>query len=320
MPTEIVHSIIPAGGGDYTSLSAWEAAQQRDLVSADEIEVAECQTGASTDLVTLAGWTTDATRYVIIRNASGHFHGGDRTAGFRMTSSTSQTIRIDALKCHVRGIVILPTANTPAIATLVTTSIALISHCIIYGGGVSTGRGVWGFAGTVLGWNNFIYGFKGASLGYGFSSIDGSGVVVRAYNNTIVDCRIGFARTAGTMVPKNNIVQDTSNVCFSGTMTSSQTNISSDATSPETGLRSIDLDFVDAANGNYHLAGTDTEAIGAGTDLSADADLPFSDDIDGGARAGGAWDIGADQAAAAAVYEQSDYRFYNDDGASLGAP
>ena len=41
MATEIVHT-IRASGGDYTTLSAWEAAQQRDLVAADEIAVAEC--------------------------------------------------------------------------------------------------------------------------------------------------------------------------------------------------------------------------------------------------------------------------------------
>ena len=40
MATEIVHTIA-ASGGDYTTLAAWESAQQRDLVAADEIAVAE---------------------------------------------------------------------------------------------------------------------------------------------------------------------------------------------------------------------------------------------------------------------------------------
>jgi hypothetical protein len=117
------------------------------------------------------------------------------------------------------------------------------------------------------------------------------------------------------MVPKNNAVQDCTTSDFDGAMTDSATNISSDATSPQTGLRSIDLDFVNAAANDYHLAAIDTEAIGSGTDLSADANLPFSTDIDGDTRPAGAWDIGADQiAVAGALYEQTAYRFYNDDG------
>ena len=53
---------------------------------------------------------------------------------------------------------------------------------------------------------------------------------------------------------------------------------------------------------------TDTEAIGAGTDLSADANMPFSTDIDGGPRTPGAWDIGADQRAVA-IHGQTAYTF-----------
>ena len=68
MPTEVVHT-IRASGGDYTSLSAWQTAQKRDLVADDEIAVAECYddwtgNGLSEDIL-IDGWTTDSTRHII---------------------------------------------------------------------------------------------------------------------------------------------------------------------------------------------------------------------------------------------------------------
>jgi hypothetical protein len=47
---------------------------------------------------------------------------------------------------------------------------------------------------------------------------------------------------------------------------------------------------------DYHLDATDTWARDQGADLSGDAGLPFSDDIDGETRSG-SWDIGSDEAA-----------------------
>lgn len=81
MPTTIVNEIRPSGGGDYTSLNAWESAEQRNLVSADEIEQAEVYSGgtATTGTFTIAGWTTDLTRRVIVKAASGEQHNGTRS-------------------------------------------------------------------------------------------------------------------------------------------------------------------------------------------------------------------------------------------------
>ena len=54
------------------------------------------------------------------------------------------------------------------------------------------------------------------------------------------------------------------------------------------------ITFVDATNKDFHLAPTDTSARGAGTNLSADPNLAFNNDIDGFWRFN-IWDIGADQ-------------------------
>ncbi|MBZ0157892.1 MAG: chitobiase/beta-hexosaminidase C-terminal domain-containing protein, partial [Alphaproteobacteria bacterium] len=54
--------------------------------------------------------------------------------------------------------------------------------------------------------------------------------------------------------------------------------------------------FVDSANRDFHLSGTDTVARDAGVSLSADTYLAFSSDVDGSLRPNGtAWDIGADE-------------------------
>jgi hypothetical protein len=73
MPTTIVKTVKPAGGGDYTSLAAWEAGEQADLVGLDQIRVAECYPGtdAAWGGVEVSGWNTDANRYPVIRAAPG---------------------------------------------------------------------------------------------------------------------------------------------------------------------------------------------------------------------------------------------------------
>src|SRR3989344_9507887 len=63
----------------YTSLSAWEAGEQRDLTATDEIAVARIEgtwTNPDTTPVTISGWTTDATRYIKIYTTPEARHTG----------------------------------------------------------------------------------------------------------------------------------------------------------------------------------------------------------------------------------------------------
>jgi len=102
MATEVKHAIRTAAAwtanqsamealygvdGYYTTLSAWEAGEQKDLVTADEMAVAECYDdwpSGLNDKLTIDGWTTDATRYVKVTVAEGHRHNGVSKAGFWM--------------------------------------------------------------------------------------------------------------------------------------------------------------------------------------------------------------------------------------------
>ena len=72
MATEVVKIVDPdnGAGADYTSLSAWEAGEEKDLQQADEIAVAKCRCtsgSADTDYVVIDGsWNTDADHYIKI--------------------------------------------------------------------------------------------------------------------------------------------------------------------------------------------------------------------------------------------------------------
>lgn len=69
MPTTVTKVI--GTGGDYTTIAAWEAALPSNLVSADELHVGECKNEVFSETVTIAGQTTDATRYVHLTCQSG---------------------------------------------------------------------------------------------------------------------------------------------------------------------------------------------------------------------------------------------------------
>ncbi|MCK5081829.1 MAG: hypothetical protein KAR31_02880, partial [Candidatus Omnitrophica bacterium] len=69
---------------------------------------------------------------------------------------------------------------------------------------------------------------------------------------------------------------------------------------------------------DFHLASNDTGAKNLGTDLSADSNLAFSDDIDGQVRPGGAsWDIGGDEySVVASISSANNQNFFVSDSAT----
>lgn len=79
MATEVVKTVKPSGG-DYGSLSAWEAGQQGNIVVSDTIQTANLYAMQDTTFCDIDGWTTDATRYVNVVAI-------DRHVGIRSTSA-----------------------------------------------------------------------------------------------------------------------------------------------------------------------------------------------------------------------------------------
>ncbi len=125
-----------------------------------------------------------------------------------------------------------------------------------------------------------------------------------AYSNTFVNNVKGFDVYDSpnyTYRLKNNLCSgnttaDYGVTTFTLATTSLLTNLSSDATSPNSALRNKTVTFVSSTD--WHLASSDASAQDAGTDLSADPYNAFSTDFDNVTRSG-TWDVGADEYIAA---------------------
>jgi hypothetical protein len=178
-----------------------------------------------------------------------------------------------------------------------------VEQCLIYnsddpGSEDNRGRAIAAVAGTwYIGWNNIRGFYNSTTVGYG---IGVAGATVYAYSNFVDRCRIGIVLLSGAATIRNNGVSDCQNSCYNGSWTASSGNASSDATSPQTTLRSKTFVYVDKANWDLHLDPSATDLVGTGTDLSADANYPQDVDFDGLAYA--SWDgvnIGSDQFEAA---------------------
>src|SRR3989339_1134395 len=155
---------------------------------------------------------------------------------------------------------------------------------------------VWtGTASDVMVINNIIYGFD-YSGSYGMKLDQAFGTYFPCvYNNTVYGCATGIQQDADAYYSNNISYGNTTDYTLTS-KAGSTNNLSKDATATGTNAKTNKtLIFVDSANKDFHLYGTDTDAITAGADLHADANYPFNTDIDGETRTVGAWDIGADK-------------------------
>lgn len=302
MATERIRTIKPAGqGGDYTSLAAWEAAEQADLVSLDEVRIGEIDgtwSSADTTAVTINGWTTDSTRYIIVRAVGTASHIGKwNTNAYKIVIINDNGLTLDEDYSRVEGIQI--SATFSAGTTQYGAFYALANNCIFISciaKGTSSGDSLGtksGFrnAGTgTININCIAFGFTGATN----TTLSGfqNGLI---YNCTSYGSNLGFRRLTGTSIVKNCLAQNCTDG-FSGSFDVSSTNNLSDTASDAPGSNPITatVNFVDAANGDFHLTSNNPLILRAGKDLSSDSAYAFNTDIDGEYRIL-YWDIGADQ-------------------------
>lgn len=300
----ITKTINPAGGGDYSSLSAWNAAEATNLITAGNTHVAECYGGDVGAVSLSSSWYSDSTNKLIIKAADGEQHSGYQDTDKAYASSSTGDL--------------ISTVNTPYIdylelvglqfwwtATITYTSgvkqfdggLVIVDKCLFKGLGGDVSNSV----GILSGNNSSGILFVTNSVFYDFSSTSSSftaGVRTQAtadalfYNCTFVDCRYSIRADQGTPRAVNNIMQSAPTY---GTFDSSSGyNLTNAASAPgSNNIVSTTLTFVDAANDNFALAATDIAAIGTGIDLSSDGTWPFYDDILGVTRPTSAWDIGA---------------------------
>jgi hypothetical protein len=291
---------VKSSGGDYTSLSAFDAGEQRNLVTADEIAVAECYAFEDGTAVDINGWTTDSTRYIKIYTPTSERHDGkwDATA-YRLSLSNPSAYILILREDYIRveGLQLYQQSDTASgILLLIANAGEIqISHNILRGTPATTsGRYMFNLSGfgpngTVKIWNNLFYDGR-YGIRHSFGSAGNTYIV---YNNTVVDVEaigIQFSDSVGdvTLYLKNNLVQgtDTNYTVSSFTSFTHSNNLSEDATSPDATYRSKVVTFENEGADDFHLGSGDTEARDNGTDLSTDPDgqLSFSDDIDGDTR------------------------------------
>ena len=305
---------IKTSGGDYTTLSAWEAGEQADITGLGP-SVAECYSMSDTTAVVIAGWTTTASDYIRIYTPTSERHDGKwNTSKYRLTSGNSTAIdisedfvRLDGLQLYHDGV---SADNRYAVNISGTGAGAVIyvTNCILrgnnnggwYDSGVNTTSTA---VGTIYIYNNMIYdwGRSGSAshAGICINAPGASSIDAYVYNNTIQNCRYGISRLDSDIFAVNNLFSASVTADANGTFAAGTDYNATNAASigyTVTGSgnthdrTSQTFTFVDSANDDFHLQSGDAGAKDFGSDLSG----TFTVDIDGATRSG-SWDIGADE-------------------------
>jgi len=275
-------------------------------------------TTADTTAVTIYGWTTGENNYIKVYaptettevGTSQRHSGKWDTSAYRLSvEATNPVLYIREPYTKVEGLQLELLSGATKSTIEIWDAPAgdyYVSHCICRGNGYGNGYesgitcNIASPGGNGYIWNNIIYDFTGNhDRGIGLRGY-GSRYV---YNNTVVNCGgqggIVHIGDSPTIVVRNNITQDCNDGFYGTFDASSNFNISDvsadDAPNATFTDDYVTVDFADSANDDFHLASTDTAAKDAGTDLSGDSDLSFSDDIDGDTRPSPYWDIGADE-------------------------
>ena len=322
MATEVTRVIDPdmGSGYNYDSLVDWEADRQRDLVSADEIEVAKCRsTGGSADTsgVDIDGWTTDSTRYCKVwcdpSDTGGDGRGGSY-AHEGVWPSSGKIYRCSGrIYCneyvHIENIAIkhsmnagpyagalavgaggvltakrcyLENTGTGAALTVYDAPAAqYLYNCIlVIAGGYNH---VWcSVAYTYTVYGVYFYNCTAISKGQAFAAY------IAVYSKRSVTCYNCIGVLASIFSGGGVYLGYSSGGVYGDYTTASDSTYPSGASNYWT---SAIPSFVDATNKDYHLASSDTVAKDKGYNYSS---AGYSDDIDGETRSG-TWDIGADE-------------------------
>jgi len=288
----------------YKSLSIWEAARQAVLTDIEEC-ICESNGGshtADTTVVVINGWTTTVDYYINIHTTTAARHDGKWNTGkYRLITTTGTAITNYEDYVRIEGLQ-LNSGDSHGFYNddIGTGGEIMISNNIVKGNTATTVRGIFLYAErTFKVWNNIVYDYTDAN-GVGIYVIK-LAANASVYNNTVYNCGVGLYRHSGTFVAKNNISYNNTDNYYGTFDASSTNNLSGPTQTDAPGLNSrngVTVTFVNPTGSppDFHLASSDAGARNYGTDLSADANLPFSTDIDGQTRPGeNVWDIGADE-------------------------
>lgn len=279
-------------------------------MAGDLIEQAECYDFDDTTSFTIDGWTTDVDHYVRIYAAQRFVHPTSGSGYYLNTSgvgAAAMTINEDVVR--VEGLQIKGGSGAGGHGINITATGVLhisIEKCWLNDCGEHGIVIAAGATNSIVKIGNCLVDAADRN-GYYLNDAE---VTVYCYHCGAVDCanvggRSGFNRGAGTFVTKNcwaqnpNIALGGGSAHWLGTFdAASNYNVSGDATAPGANSQtSATITFVNSAS-DWHISGSDTVAKDAGTDLSADANYPISDDWEDTARSATP-EIGPDEIAAA---------------------
>jgi len=305
MPTIITHT-IKSSGGDYTSLSAWEAAEQRNLVAADEIAEAVCYGFIDTTSCSVTGWTTGVNNYIIIRaDVSARSTVPMTTDGSRylIEVSSGAGLSVNQAYTKVYDIQVNHTTNAPNNnAVFIGSSAGMLLRNIVArsNNAADVGRAYFAQGGSAV--RSRLQNCVGimnngnGRTDQGVFHHDNAGV---DYDNCLAFAggqRHGFRPASGdNVIVRNCLAISGTGEGFTGSgynTTFSTNNATNRTVAPgSNGRTNQTFTFVDSASLDFHLSADDTGAKGWGLNLSSSATASFSDDFDGNIR-GTTWDIG----------------------------
>ncbi|MCK4945955.1 MAG: hypothetical protein KAS59_06810, partial [Alphaproteobacteria bacterium] len=275
-----------------------------------------CSAGtADTTAVIIDGWTTLNTNYIKIYTETENRHSGIwNNSVYRLsgTAEANDTHLLDIKENYVKveGLQISLTnsgGHTGCKAVnmdsqVAPSEISLNSNILkgIISETNSEATGVYANGADTMAkiYNNIIYDFVNGAAANTAGITTATGGTYYLYNNSLIDNYLGINIGAGTAAAKNNIVKGSGDTnAYTGTFAVGTDYNATDGTD-DIGQGSNNkteqiFSFVNEAIDDFHLSSTDLAARDSGTDLSGDADLSVSDDIDGDTRLG-IWDIGAD--------------------------
>ncbi len=316
MPTTTVKTI--GTGGDYTTLQAWEDASPANLVTADEIWQGQCKnqsfTGSGT-LLSVAGSTTDATRYKELTTEAGasFVHNANvRTNALRYNTANgaaiSSTVEYGSVIVSTEGyfrLTGLQVAGTHAggyRALDITGSGSIVNRCILetISGGTNAGRQVASLGGGAEVLNSLLVNRASSAAD---NLIDAAGAC------TLRNCTIVSTVATATHSFRNNYATITlSNVAlFNATNanasngTTNKTNCYTDASASNTGWNITTYDtstgsgFESITDGSHDFrlkSGSALKDAGS-TDATAGADISNTSRPQGASYDVGCWESAA---------------------------
>lgn len=299
----------------YASRSEWEAAEQKDLVTADEVHEVRVNGSANDGNTTISGWTTDATRFVRMVMVAGTEHDGTPDSGdAQVVMNSSWVDGFDILQAYtvLEDQVVKQSAANAAgfysstaagkvfrrcIAKITGTTrspfynlhVDRLENCLALTSSASyTGRLFARNSWSATEFVNCIAASQGSNaIGFGGGPNPGARLLI---NCVAFDCATSYESSTNAAACKYNAASDAS------------TN-----TPPGTNPITTDIvaaDFADEANEDYHIAASGSTLEDAGVGPSTESEVP-DHDIDNDSRSGTTTGLGIDTGPTSTTHEES---------------